>query len=225
MLCAQLTPAAAEQMLQPFMVGKTTACFGMSEPDAGSDAWAMRTRATKEGDEWVISGTKQWITNSPTADYIFVFAVTDEQLKIKRKGGVSCFIVPMSSPGLKVDSVIKLFGNIGGDEGIVSFTDVRVPASALVGELHRGFDLALAGVSTGRISTPAAASASRAGRWRRAPSTRNSASRSANRSPSIRASRSRSPIARPTSTPRTPCRPIARAGWIAARRRSSRSRW
>jgi acyl-CoA dehydrogenase len=123
----------------------------MSEPDAGSDAWAMRTRATRDGDDWVISGTKQWITNSPTADYIFVFAVTDEALKSKRKGGVSCFIVPMSSPGLKVDSVIKLFGNVGGDEGIVSFTDVRVPASALVGELHRGFDLALAGVSTGRI--------------------------------------------------------------------------
>ena len=108
---------------------------------------ALRVMATG----WVISGAKQWITNSPTADYIFVFAVTDEALKVKRKGGVSCFVVPMNSPGLKVDSVIKLFGNIGGDEGIVSFTDVRVPASALVGELHRGFDLALAGVSTGRI--------------------------------------------------------------------------
>ena len=91
-LCAQLTPAAAEQMLQPFMVGKTTACFGMSEPDAGSDAWAMRTRATRDAEGWVISGTKQWITNSPTADYIFVFAVTDEALKSKRKGGVSCFV-------------------------------------------------------------------------------------------------------------------------------------
>jgi acyl-CoA dehydrogenase len=150
-LCTQLTPAAAEQMLQPYVAGKTTSCFGMSEPDAGSDAWAMRTRATRDGDDWVISGTKQWITNSPTADYIFVFAVTDEALKSKRKGGVSCFLVPMNSPGLKVDSVIKLFGNVGGDEGIVSFTDVRAPATALVGELHRGFDLALAGVSIGRM--------------------------------------------------------------------------
>jgi acyl-CoA dehydrogenase len=57
----------------------------------------------------------------------------------------------MNVRGLAVDSVIKLFGHIGGDEGIVSFTDVRVPASSLVGELHRGFDLALGGVSTGRI--------------------------------------------------------------------------
>jgi len=150
-LCTKLTPAAAEQMLSPYIAGKTTSCFGMSEPDAGSDAWAMRTRATRDGDDWVISGTKQWITNSPTADYIFVFAVTDEALKSKRKAGVSCFLVPMNTPGLKVDSVIKLFGNVGGDEGIVSFTDVRVPASALVGELHRGFDLALSGVSIGRI--------------------------------------------------------------------------
>jgi acyl-CoA dehydrogenase len=150
-LCSYLSPPAAEQMLQPFMAGKVTACFGMSEPDAGSDAWAMRTRAVRDGDDWVITGTKQWITNSPTADYIFLFAVTDESLRGRRKGGISCFLVPMNAPGVAVDSVIKLFGHVGGDEGIVSFTDVRVPPWALVGERDRGFDLALAGVSTGRI--------------------------------------------------------------------------
>ena len=150
-LCADLTPTAAGTMLQPFMAGEITACFGMSEPDAGSDAWAMRTRAVSRGDEWVITGTKQWITNAPTADYIFVFAVTDEDLRTQRKGGISCFLVPMNASGLRVNSVIKLFGHVGGDEAIVSFDEVRVPAWALVGELHQGFRLALRGVSTGRI--------------------------------------------------------------------------
>jgi acyl-CoA dehydrogenase len=150
-LCSHLSKVAATQMLEPFMKGEITGCFGMSEPDAGSDAWAMRTKATREGDDWVISGTKQWITNSPMADYIFVFAVTDEELRRERKSGVSCFVVPMNSRGLAVDSVIKLFGHIGGDEGIVSFNEVRVPSSALVGQLHKGFNLALEGVSTGRM--------------------------------------------------------------------------
>ena len=160
----------------------------------------------RDGDGWVISGTKQWITNSPTADYIFVFAVTDEALKSKRKGGVSCFVVPMNSPGLAVDSVIKLFGNVGGDEGIVSFTDVRVPASALVGELHRGFDLALAGVSTGRIYN--AGRCVGLARWALEKSTEYAKQRVASdsRSRSTRASRSRSPTVRRTSTRRTRCR-------------------
>jgi acyl-CoA dehydrogenase len=58
-LCAHLTPTASAQMLEPFMSGALTACFGMSEPDAGSDAWAMRTRAVRDGAEWVVTGTKQ----------------------------------------------------------------------------------------------------------------------------------------------------------------------
>ncbi len=150
-LCSHLSPHAAAKILNPFIKGEITACFGMSEPDAGSDAWAMRTKAIRSGDDWIITGTKQWITNSPTADYIFVFAVTDEEQRRHRKSGVSCFIVPMNTPGLAVDSVIKLFGHAGGDEGIVSFNEVRVPSTALVGQLHHGFNLALEGVSTGRI--------------------------------------------------------------------------
>jgi acyl-CoA dehydrogenase len=150
-LCSHLTAASAEQMLQRLMSGEVTSCFGMSEPDAGSDAMAMRTKAVRAGDAWIISGTKQWTTNSPSADYIFVFAVTDDELRRQRTGGISCFIVPIDTLGLAVDSVIKLFGHIGGDEGIVSFNEVRVPSSALVGDLNDGFKLALSGVSTGRL--------------------------------------------------------------------------
>jgi len=123
----------------------------MSEPDAGSDAWAMRTAAVESAGGFRINGVKQWTTGSPTADFVFVFAVTDPDLKREKKGGVSCFVLPTNTPGFAVDSVIKLFGHLGGDEGILSFNDVEVPRSALVGPLHKGFNIAMAGVSTGRI--------------------------------------------------------------------------
>jgi acyl-CoA dehydrogenase len=150
-LCSHLTPTAAAESLDRIMSGEATVCFAMSEPDAGSDALAMRTTASPTGDGWVISGTKQWITNSPCADYVFVFAVTDQELRSRRRGGISCFLVPTTAPGFAVDSVIRLFGHVGGHEGIISFSDVHVPESALVGTLHRGFDLAMQGVSTGRL--------------------------------------------------------------------------
>jgi len=150
-LCEHLSPESAAEMLVPFMAGEVTSCFAMSEPDAGSDSWAMRTTARETETSWIINGTKQWTTNSPTADYVFVFAVTDPELKRQKKGGISCFLVPTSTPGFRVDSVIKLFGEIGGDEGILSFEDVEVPKSALVGTLHQGFKLAMLGVSTGRL--------------------------------------------------------------------------
>jgi acyl-CoA dehydrogenase len=77
--------------------------------------------------------------------------VTDNGLRKERRGGVSCFVVPASARGFSIDSVISLFGQNGGHEGIVSFSDVRVPKAALVGELNQGFALAMTGVSTGRL--------------------------------------------------------------------------
>lgn len=150
-LCDFLSQEAKDTYLHLLMSGEKTSCFAMSEPDAGSDAWAMRTAAKETEDGWVINGTKQWITNSPVADFVFVWAVTDEKLKAERKGGISCFFLPTNTPGFQVDSVIKLFGHVGGDEGILSFSDVKVPKSALVGELGKGFKIAMAGVSTGRL--------------------------------------------------------------------------
>lgn len=126
-------------------------CFGMSEPDAGSDAWMMTTRARREGSDWVINGTKQWTSNAPYADYCYLFAVTDQEVHKQRMGGVSCFLVPMSAPGVSVDSVVRLFGEIGGNEGITSFTDVRVPGENLIGIEGQGFKLAMGGVSMGRV--------------------------------------------------------------------------
>jgi acyl-CoA dehydrogenase len=151
LLCAYLTPAAADEALPGIMAGQTTTCFAISEPDAGSDPWAMRTTALPAGEGWVVSGTKQWITNSPCADYVFVWAVTDPELRSRKRGGISCFLVPTTAPGFAVDSVIRLFGHAGGHEGIISFSDVQLPSSALVGDLHTGFDLAMKGISTGRL--------------------------------------------------------------------------
>jgi acyl-CoA dehydrogenase len=149
-LCSHLHPSLRSDVLEELISGRASTCFGMSEPDAGSDAWRMSTRARRDGESWVINGTKQWISNSPYADYIFLFAVTNPDMQKQRSGGVSCFLVPMDAAGVSVDSVIKLFGEQGGNEGILSFQDVRVPAEALVGDMDAGFRLAMRGVGIGR---------------------------------------------------------------------------
>lgn len=146
-----LQQRARDDVLKPILRGERTVCFGMSEPDAGSDAWRMRTRAVRDGDDWVINGSKQWITNGPYADHAFVFAVTDPDAAAARRGGISCFLVDTSAPGFSVDGVIRLFGEVGGEEAILSFTDVRVGGDRLVGELGEGFRLAMSGVTVGRL--------------------------------------------------------------------------
>jgi acyl-CoA dehydrogenase len=133
------------------MSGSKTFCFALSEPDAGSDAWALTTRARPVEGGWRISGVKQWISDSPYADYALVFAVTDDGLRGQRKGGISAFFVPMDAPGVQVSSVIKLFGEIGGTRAILNFDDVVVPDTSLVGVPERGLDLARTGVSLGRM--------------------------------------------------------------------------
>lgn len=150
-LVESLSPALQATLRDPIMTGEKTVCFAMSEPEAGSDAWSMSTRAVRDGDEWVINGSKQWISNSPYADYAFVFAVTNDALRLTKRGGVSCFLVPTDTPGYGIDRVIKLFGDIGGNESVIGLTDVRVPADHLVGELDQGFRLAMRGVSEGRM--------------------------------------------------------------------------
>lgn len=133
------------------MSGEKTACFGMSEPDAGSDAWMMRTRAVRDGARWTINGSKQWISNGPYADFAFIFAVTDLQSAEQRKGGITCFFVETGTPGFSVDGIIKLYGEVGGNEAILSFNDLSVPADRMVGKLGDGFRLALASVNHGRL--------------------------------------------------------------------------
>jgi acyl-CoA dehydrogenase len=150
-LLSELRPATRAKVAEDVMAGRETTCFGMSEPDAGSDAWSMRTRAERDGDGWVLNGTKQWISHAAEASYAFIWAVTDEQKRRERTGGITCFFVPADSPGFHVDSVIRLFERVGGNEAIVSLSDVRVSDDQIVGQLDDGFALALRGVSDGRL--------------------------------------------------------------------------
>jgi acyl-CoA dehydrogenase len=135
--------------------GDKTLCFGLSEPDAGSDVFAMKARATRDGDHWVLNGTKQWITNSPYADYAMVFALTDTDAAARHQGGVTGFFVDTRSPGFSVPRVITTMGHLGGDTGVVVLDNVRVHDDHRLGPEGRGLSVAMDGVNTGRVGMAA----------------------------------------------------------------------
>ena len=150
-LFEQASPTVRESILPPLLDGSASACFAMSEPDAGSDVWMMRTRAVRVDGGWQRSGTKQWLSNGPYADYAYVFAVTNRELLASHRGGVTAFIVPTTTPGFEIDSIIEMFGHQGGDEAIISLSDVFVPDTHVIGEVDMGLPLAMSGVSYGRL--------------------------------------------------------------------------
>jgi len=162
-LLEKVTPRAQEEILAPLMAGEKSMCFGLSEPGAGSDAAALKTKAEPDGDGWRVTGRKIWTSNAPIADYCILFAITDPERAAARRGGISAFLVPTDAPGFEVQRVIKLFGHIGGDEAELRFEDLKVEPWQLVGELHEGFAMALYGVSLGRIYNSARAVGY--GRW------------------------------------------------------------
>ncbi len=94
------------EWLPRLMAGEAQGSFAMSEPNAGSDAWMMTTTAKRDGDEWVLNGTKQWATHAPTADWVITFAVTNRERFAARKGGVTAFFVPTNTPGYRIDSIV-----------------------------------------------------------------------------------------------------------------------
>jgi acyl-CoA dehydrogenase len=137
-------------VLPDLLAGSTSMCFGMSEPDAGSDALRMRTRATPDGDGWVINGSKQWISNAPYAEHAVIFAAMHAPDGGSRQG-FSAFLVPTDMPGLTIDNSIRMFGHLGGDEGLIYLDGVRVGPEHVLGEVGRGFGIAMSGVSAGRL--------------------------------------------------------------------------
>jgi acyl-CoA dehydrogenase len=159
----KVTERARAEILAGMMEGRTSMCFGMSEPGAGSDATMIRTRAVQDNVGWRISGRKIWTTNSPQADYCIVFAVTDPERASRKAGGISAFLVPTGAPGFTLESIIRMHGSVGGNEGSIVLEDVRVEPWQLVGELHDGFRIGLLGVSIGRIYNSARAVG--LGRW------------------------------------------------------------
>lgn len=150
-----MAPDVLDSYRDALATGEKTMCFGLSEPDAGSDVFAMRTRAVRDGDHWVISGTKQWITNAPYADYAMIFAVTDEEKARAGKGGITGFFLPTDAPGFSVPSVIPTMGHLGADIGIITLDKVRVPDTHRLGPVDRGLSVALDGVNAGRLGMAA----------------------------------------------------------------------
>lgn len=147
----RVTDRARDEILPGMMAGETMMCFGMSEPDAGSDATMIRTRAEPHGDGWRLYGRKIWTTHVPIAEWIIALAVTDPERARARRGGISAFLVPTDAAGFKVERVIGMWGEPGGSEAESVFDGVRVEPWQLVGDLHEGFEIGLLGVSLGRI--------------------------------------------------------------------------
>ena len=146
------TEAQRETYLPGVAQGKRIAALGMSEPNAGSDVAAMRTRAVDDGDSWVLNGTKTWISNAGIADQYSVFAVTDPEKGTK---GISAFIVEAGDPGFSVSERIDVIAP--HPLGTLSFQDCRIPKDRLIGQPGEGFKIAMSNLDVFRSSVGAAA--------------------------------------------------------------------
>lgn len=139
-----------QQYLPKLLSGDYAAgSFCLSEQGAGSDPAAMKTKAVKEGDSWVVNGTKAWITSAEYAGIFVVWAVTDPDAASGK--GISCFLVEADTPGITVGKAEQKMGQHASSTNMVSFDNCRIPSSALMGELNDGFRIAVAELAGGRI--------------------------------------------------------------------------
>jgi citronellyl-CoA dehydrogenase len=123
------------QYLAPAIAGEMVAAIAVTEPDAGSDVAGIKTRAVRDGDDWVINGSKTFITNAATADWLCLLTVTDPDAGY---GGYTQIVVPTDAPGFRYDLLDKI-GNWGSDTGQLFFEDLRVPVANTIGDIGRGF--------------------------------------------------------------------------------------
>jgi acyl-CoA dehydrogenase len=140
------------RLLPRCATGEWSPAFALSEPDAGSDPGAMRTSAVLDGDEWVINGTKNWITNAGIADFYVVFAVTDRANK-----RITAFVVEKDRPGFSVPKYEHKLGIHGSPTGQPVLQDVRVPQANVIGEVGRGLAVALGTLERTRLGAAAQA--------------------------------------------------------------------
>jgi butyryl-CoA dehydrogenase len=141
-----------ETYLKPLASGEMLGCFCLTEPQAGSDASALKMRAVRDGDEYVLNGTKQFITSGKYAQVAIVFAVTDPAAG---KRGISAFVVPTDNPGYKVANVEKKLGQHASDTAQIFFDECRIPADHLIGKEGEGYKIALSNLESGRIGIAA----------------------------------------------------------------------
>ncbi|MGB3438871.1 MAG: acyl-CoA dehydrogenase family protein [Actinophytocola sp.] len=130
------TEELKQRYLVPAIKGDAVCSVAVTEPDAGSDVTALRTRAVRDGDDWVINGAKAYITNGTQADWVCLLARTSDR---PGYGGLSQIIVPTGTPGCQVQRKLDKLGMRSSDTAELTFTDVRVPVSNTIGELGQGF--------------------------------------------------------------------------------------
>ncbi|RJF77235.1 acyl-CoA dehydrogenase [Azospirillum cavernae] len=142
------TAEQKERFLKPMARGEQLGAFCLTEPQAGSDASAIKTRARRDGDHWVLNGTKQFITSGANADVAIVFAVSDPDAG---KKGLTAFIVPTDTPGYTVARTEDKLGQHCSDTCQILFEDCRIPADLMLGAEGAGYKVALANLEGGRI--------------------------------------------------------------------------
>jgi butyryl-CoA dehydrogenase len=144
--------AQKQQWLKPLAAGQLLGAFCLTEPHVGSEAAGLKTTATKDGNDYVLNGVKQFITSGKNGDIAIVMAVTD---KAAGKKGISAFIVPTNTPGYIVARVEEKLGQHASDTAQIIFENCRIPASHLLGEEGQGLKIALSGLEGGRIGIAA----------------------------------------------------------------------
>src|SRR5262245_39071523 len=148
------TDEQKQRWLTPLAKGELLGAYCLTEPQAGSNAANQKTTAVLDGDEWVLNGTKTFITNAGPADVFITYAATDRSLGPK---GISAFIVPATTPGVKKGKREQKLGIHASDTREVSYENVRIPKGHLLGELNKGYSVALATLGGGRIGIAAQA--------------------------------------------------------------------
>ncbi len=154
--CGILLKYGTEQQKQRYLkqlaTGEWLGCFCLTEPEAGSDAGALRCRAVKDGDDWVLSGTKQFITTGKHAQIALVFAITDPSAG---KRGISCFLVPTDNSGYIVSNLEQKMGQHCSDTATIILDQCRIPAANMLGAEGEGYKIALSNLESGRIGIAA----------------------------------------------------------------------
>ena len=146
--------AQKEEWLKPIAQGSKIGCFALSEPGTGSDAAAQSTVAEKKGNEWVIRGAKNWITNGAQADLCIVFAMGDKSKGVK---GINAYLVPTNTPGFVVAKNEEKLGIKASSTSQISLDEVVLPEGALLGNVGDGFKIAMSTLDGGRIGIAAQA--------------------------------------------------------------------
>jgi alkylation response protein AidB-like acyl-CoA dehydrogenase len=156
LVCGSIEQWGTEDQKQEWLPrlcsGESLGCFGLTEPDTGSDAANLRTRAKQNGDGWVLNGNKMWISLANYADVALIFAQTDPEKKHK---GLACFLVPTDSKGFETQEIHGKLGLKSSDTGEISLNDVEVPGDAMLGEIGDGFKVAMSALDKGRYSVAA----------------------------------------------------------------------